>query len=107
MKSSAKLSVFCALLILTSLFVITPASATSTYLHGYQVVATKAGTSDAREVPLLLPITILYNTPAKCEDAKYAAEHGTVVYLSGTNKDSFGHSAAGVRKFSELHCTTK
>lgn len=83
------------------------ASATSTYLVGFQFVATKAFTTNANETGHVIPVNILFNTPTKCADAKLVMESLPTTYLRGTNKDVFGHPAAGPRMFSSLECIIK
>jgi len=83
------------------------ASATVTYLVGFQFVATKAFTTNANETGHVIPVNILFNTPTKCNNAKAVLESLPTAYLRGTNADVFGHPAAGPRMFSSLECIVK
>jgi len=99
---------FTSVLIIAALFLFSGmASATSTYLVGFQFVATKAFTTNANETGHVIPVNILFNTPTKCADAKLVMESLPTTYLRGTNKDVFGHPAAGPRMFSSLECIIK
>ena len=94
------------MLVVSSLFM-GAANATSTYLVGFQFVATKTFTTNANETGHVIPVNILFNTPTKCADAKLVMESLPTTYLRGTNKDVFGHPAAGPRMFSSLECIVK
>ena len=83
------------------------ASATSTYLVGFQFVATKAFTTNANETGHVIPVNILFNTPTKCNNAKAVLESLPTAYLRGTNADVFGHPTSGPRMFSSLECIIK
>ena len=99
---------FTSVLIIAALFLFSGmVSATSTYLVGFQFVATKAFTTNANETGHVIPVNILFGTPAKCNNAKAVMESLPTAYLRGTNADVFGHPAAGPRMFSSLECIAK
>ena len=82
---SAKLSVFCALLILTCLFVVTPASATSATIWGYTLEGTRVIIQPNKTLDTHSVNIPGFPNETKCLEAKTDQENRTLPGTKATN----------------------
>lgn len=85
MKSSASLSVFCALLILTCLFVVTPASAQSVTIWGYTLEGTRVIIQPNKTLDTHSVNIPGFPNEAKCLEAKADQEQRVLPGIRAAN----------------------
>jgi hypothetical protein len=90
--------------IVLSLGVVGVANAAATNLTGYIMISSKALASSPDATLNVIPVAITHTSALNCENAKNALLAAPVLYLTGSNKDQFGHP---VRGFAVLECLTR